>query len=441
MTASRFNNIRVYNAEQFKKSLTGTPSANLYFTYGKATGWANDSVPPQANSSIDTVYEVWKNMIGGKRILGGDVTLGIRRNIWESNTNYTAYDNRSENLYDDNVKFYIVNSENSVYKCLANNNGQPSTVEPTSINPEIVTSTSDGYIWKYMYTVSDSEILRFTTDDYIPVKTLTGNDGSSQWQVQEASAEGEIYSIYISNSGTGYTNASNITITITGDGTDATAIASINATSQTISSIIMSNYGVGYTYANVVISDSGTGTGASAIAVITPERGHGANPIYELGAGVAIINARLKYDENGYFPTSNDMRQVSLIVNPYLRGTSNTTSNIAFLEAQTIYTTGIGNYLDDEIVYQGSSVESSTYTARVLKWDAPNNKVIVINTTGTIQAQSLIGANSFTSRFVTSDVQEGEFEPYSGTLLYVDNIQPIIRAADQTEDFKIVLKF
>ena len=64
----------------------------------------------------------------------------------------------------------------------------------------------------------------------------------------------------------------------------------------------------------------------------------------------------------------------------------------------------------------------------------------MINTYGTPTSQSLIGANSSTSRFVSETVA-GELKAFSGQLLYVNNLEPIIRDADQTEEFKIVVKF
>jgi hypothetical protein len=64
----------------------------------------------------------------------------------------------------------------------------------------------------------------------------------------------------------------------------------------------------------------------------------------------------------------------------------------------------------------------------------------VINTFGNPTSQSLIGANTTTSRFI-SGVKFNELSPYSGQILYVNNLEPIIRSADQTEDYRIVLKF
>ena len=215
MPSSTFIDLRVNNAEQFKNSVTGTPNTKLFLVFGKVDPWANDASPNVSNSSMSTIYEIWDNMIGGKRILGGDISHVIPRHNWTSNTVYTAYDDKSTNLYSSNTIFYVMNSSYSVYKCIANNYGSASTIEPTSVNPSIVSTTGDGYSWKYMYTISDSEKIRFVTDSYIPVKNLTGDDGSLQWQVQNTAVSGAINSIVLTNSGNNYTNVSNITITIT----------------------------------------------------------------------------------------------------------------------------------------------------------------------------------------------------------------------------------
>ena len=42
-------------------------------------------------------------MIGGKRILGGDVYHVIPRHDWKVNTIYTAYDHMNSTLYDANT--------------------------------------------------------------------------------------------------------------------------------------------------------------------------------------------------------------------------------------------------------------------------------------------------------------------------------------------------
>jgi predicted nucleic acid-binding protein len=442
MSSSTFIDLRINNAEQFKESVSEpTPNSKIYLVYGKTDAWANDASPNISNSSVSTMYQLWDNMIGGKRILGGDMYHVITRHNWTSNTIYTAYDHMNSTLFDSNVKFYAMNSNYSVYKCIANNNGQPSTTEPTSVNPEIITETNDGYKWKYMYTINDAEKLRFVTDAYIPVKTLTVDDGSLQWKVQSNAIFGSIDSIVLTNTGNNYTNASNVSIVIAGDGSLATAQATVNTTSNTISSIIITERGSGYTYATVSISDLGTGINATARAIISPFGGHGSNPLYELGGKNILINSRLRYDEETVLPATNDYRQIALLKDPYLYQSTNVASNIAALQATTATCDGVGNYVEDEFVYQGTSLTNSTFSGRVVSWNSTTSKLLLINTKGThTLSQAILGSTSFTTRILTN-YQNGTFEKYSGRLLYVDNIEPITRSSDQIENFQILLKF
>ena len=441
MAATSFIDLNINNAEQFKESVSEpTPNTKLYLTFGKTDPWANEASPNVANTSSATIYEVWKNMIGGKKIVGSDIAHVIPRIDWTMDTRYDAYHHLRDDLYDTGSKPYVVTNEWNVYKCIANNYSSNSIVKPTSVNPSIISTTSDGYHWKYMYTVSDAEQLRFTTTSYMPVKTLSINDGSLQWSVQESAVDGAIHYIEVLNGGDGYTNANVITVTVTGDGTDATAFASTNTISNTINSIIMITNGSQYTTANVSISSS-IGANATARAIISPHGGHGANPLYELGGKNLMVNGRLKYDEGGKFTITNDFRQISLIKDPLLKGTSNTVVNTAFLQASVIVTVGSGDYDEDEWVYQGASLNNSTFQGKVLAWYNTTGKLYLINTKGIPTAsQGVIGTQSAISRIISS-VTEEEAERYSGRILYVDNIKPITRAEDQIEDFKLLIKF
>lgn len=438
MASSTFINLRVNNAEQFKESITEpTPNNRIFLTYGRVTPWANESAPDASNTSVASAYEVWRNMIGGKRITGADVSHVIPRNNWRANSVFVAYDHLNTDLYNTANPFYVVTSDYGVYKCIANNSGANSTVEPSSISPNTVVITADGYIWKYMYTISDSELLRFTTSSYVPVKTLAADDGSDQWRVQTGAVDGAIHAIVMTNVGSDYTSTPNVAIT--GDGSSATATATRNAISNTVESISISDQGFDYTYATVTITGGG-GVNAAARVVISPPGGHGSDPLYELGGRNVMVNPRLVNSESDVLPTTNDFRQIALIRDPYLKDSNTVASNTAFLQADTIVTTGSGDYDQDEIVYQGPSLASATFSATILSWNAVTGTATVINRNGESTSGSLIGSNTSVIRFITS-VTEGLLEPYSGKLLYMDNIKPIIRAADQTEDFKIVVRF
>jgi hypothetical protein len=441
--------LRINNAEQLKEASTEpTPNTKIYLTFGRTSAWSNEAAPPSANSSVASELEIWQYMIGGKNITGADIAHVIPRNDWAANTIYVAYDHMDADLHNTARPFYCVNSNYSVYKCLGNNSnsssnsntlGANSTVEPTSVNPNTVIETSDGYLWKYMYSVSDSDQLRFTTAEWVPVKTIPADDSSVQWQVQSGADDGGINFIEVTDGGSGYTNGSNITVTVSGDGSSATGTATLNTTTNTVNSISVTNPGTGYRYGSVVIA-GGAGTGALARPIISPPGGHGSDPLYELGGKNLLLNPRLVADEEDILETSNDFRQISLVKDPQLRDTTTPAQNTAFLQAHTIITTGEGDYIVDETVYQGASLADATFSATILKWDSTNASALVINTIGTATSDGLIGANSAVIRFITSST-EGNFEKDSGRILYIDNLVPITRAADQTEDFKIVLKF
>lgn len=106
----------------------------------------------------------------------------------------------------ENAKFYCITVDNNVYKCIDNNGGAESTVMPYGISYKNIT-TSDGYVWKYMYTVPVALANKFSTLTDIPVTTAIKNQFYSK---------GTIASTTIVNPGSGYAPGSYITVT--GDG-------------------------------------------------------------------------------------------------------------------------------------------------------------------------------------------------------------------------------
>ena len=432
--------LQVFNAEQFKESVAQTTGATkLYFAYGKVTPWDDENNPMPANTSVNMQTNLWKHMIGAKLLTGNDIYHVIPRYDWAANTYFSMYDDCACPLY--NTVFYTVTSDWNVYKCLYNANSGPSTVKPTQTVTNGTVTEVDGYIWKYMYTISPAEQLKFTTDGYIPVKTLTADDNSLQWDVQDQAANGAIESYKIVSRGTNYRANSNVYVTIAGDGIDANAYCTVNTASNTIATLVIDNKGSGYTYATATITDAtGQGSGASIRLIMGPFNGHGSDPMRELGGSYLMINPRLQNSESNYLPTVNDYRQVALIKDPFRRGTSNISSNSVVKQYTTLTLNGtsLTDYVQDEQVYQSTVFGSATFTGTVLEYG--NNIIKLTNTTGVPTLDLLTGANSTASKFVDS-ITYPELERYSGQILYIDNIKAILRATDQTEDFKIILSF
>jgi len=433
------HDIRVYAADEFLRSISNTDS-NVYATFGKVDGWSNEANPPTANSSYSTVVEVWRNMIGAKKLTGSNVSLATRRNDWTANTVYDQYDHTNPNLYLSNQQFFIVTSDYNVYKCLSNAGGANSTIEPTAVNANNITNTADGYTWKYMFTVREADRIKFMTENYVPVRELTTDDNSLQWDVQQAAIEGTIYATKVTNGGSGYSNSSNVTITFTGDGEDAAANVTLNTVTNTVNTIEMTTYGTEYSRATATITGGG-GSGATVVPLLSPHKGHGSEPVYELGGAFLVINIRLESDENGAFSVQNEYRQIALIKDPLEYAGVNVASNGTISQSMDITVSGSGaTYSEDEQVYQGASLAAATFSGRVIEYDESNTLLRVIDTVGTPTNELLIGANTTASKFVVS-VDNPGLKSYSGRLIHLDNIVAIERNTDQTEDFKIVVGF
>jgi hypothetical protein len=448
LSASRSKNIDIFVAKQVKESVSEPSSSNVYLTFGKSSSWPNDSSPLQANTSVVSYNDIWKNMIGAKRIVGNNIRHAIPRINWISGTVYAAYDDTLDSLelFATNNNFYVITSEHHIFKCLDNNGGVISTVMPNILVTTTHFQTADGYIWKYMYSLTAEEKLRFLTTNFMPVRTIEESDNSQQWNVQDNAIDGAIHVIKVTNPGNNYTALDEIVVNINGDGNYATAFAVVNTTSNTIQSIVVDNLGYGYTYADITISStlpSGAtaGSGATARAVLSPPGGHGSDPLTELGGSYLIINIQFKDTENQIITTHNDYRQLALIEEPYLYGTTTKASatTVSQLTVLTLNGTSV-EYSEDEWVFQGASYASAFFKGFVVEWDSSNNIIKLAQTEGNPTKDLLVGANTTAARFVSS-IGTPTLQTRTGNLLYTDNIVAIQRADDQAEDYKIVLNF
>jgi hypothetical protein len=418
--------------------ISSVPTSNLYLSIGKVEAWANDFVPPIAEDSVQAKIDLWDSMIFAKKITGNDMALVVPRYNWDANTVYTPYRHTANNLF--SKPFYAVTSDYNVYKCLNNNQNANSTVQPTYTNPNQTNQTSDGYVWKYLYTLERSYRSRFMTDDWLPVKELTIDDNSVQWDVQVAARDGSIDVIYVTEPGSNYSNQANVEIEITGDGTNATGLVILDTTTNTVNSIVMSNPGSGYTFASATIIGGG-GTGAAVVPVIAPLGGHGSDPVEELGASNILINMRIKGTEADKIVATNDFRQIGIIRNPIKFGTTTISSNTIITQTTKLSLIGATPaYINDEWVFQGPSLETASFKGKVVSYNSGNNFVLLANTHGTPVSAILRGSESAGAGFVSA-VTSPELEPRTGHVLFIDNILAVSRNDDQTEDIKIVLTF
>ena len=181
--------------------------------------------------------------------------ISVNANLTYSNSNTTVY--RRDNtypLYANN--FYVRNSRDQVFKCLFNNNRANSTTEPTvdidgqlPENPSIL--TSDGYRWKYLYTIAPGLKQKFFTTAWMPV----ANDNA----VVASTAEGRIDIINVLWGGSGHLGGGNsntariLSVTNT-DG--ANANLSCRVSNGVITGVTILNGGNNYTTGIVTVADT-----------------------------------------------------------------------------------------------------------------------------------------------------------------------------------------
>lgn len=477
----------------------------LYAFIGKALPWnAGTEVPPTPSDVDGAINENFRYGILAKRLSFADASLVIPRIDWEENTVY--------NTYTSNTNFYVLNSKDQVFKCLSNNGGANSTNQPeltlsTTSLEEPYLQTSDGYKWKYMYTLTSVQKQKFFSDEWMPVVTNKF--------VSAAAQPGSIDIVTITNSGNNYVSGTlQDIITVTGDGTGAVLKANVSALSipltgtanisntttvvvgtgtsfttemsvgqvitfgtepklvvsipsattlnvnsiftltQTgvnisktggqVTDIIIQERGESYTYANLSFQDvtGGTGSGAAATVSIAPHDGHGYDAVSELSANTLMFNVEFDGDEADTLPVDNDFRQVVLLHNPYTYGTS----TLATLDNYTLYTKiavspGLGDFNNDEFVYQGESLAAATFQGSVISFDDVENEIYLNNLSGSIAVnESLIGSNSGAIRVVNS-ITNPTLDLYSGKVLYINNRLPITRDASQKERIRFILSF
>lgn len=425
-TYSIKKDLSILNAKWLLEILGGDNPSNFLYTFiGRSYPWPVDSEPPMPVDNTSNFIQTWKDIISLKRVQYADITLAIRKIVWTSGTVYDMYDDQEPNIND--LNYYVITSKNKVYKCLDNNNGAQSIEEPDS-DSLVPWSTTDGYKWQLMYVIDEATMAKWSNDSVIPVQTLTSNDGSLQWNIQESAIPGTIDCIQVLNAGGGYLQAP--TVTIIGDGTGAKATAILNG--DKIERIRIDSRGEGYTYATVNITGN-----AQVQAVISPIKGHGADPVEELMGRYVIIKSTFDKSEEGTFPTDLSFRQIGLLLNPTLNGTddkADVTAGILQLE-KIVTNNDTTNYMLDEQILNQTNNSTAYLTSK------GNKELYLSNINGEFnEGDSIIGVSSGATSTVNS--KTGNYlNLYKGSLLYVENRAPVARADSQTETYKIVIAF
>ncbi len=528
MSAVVTDQFRIFNAGNFVDSVLDTN--NSYYVF---LGLTNPSNPvpgfgrttttswplaPIDNFQYESQYRSTASF--GKKINSTNIRRIVRKVQWTNNTTYDMYrhdysiDNPAPNsatsrLYDAN--YYVVNSDFNVYICIDNGSsgvegsstykGNASKDEPTStdLEPTVAGSGTDGYIWKFLFSISPSDIIKFDSTEYIVVPNDWATSTNSQIQNVREAADSEvnfnqIKKIYIEDAGDSYT-ADTQTVDILGDGVGGKV--SVTTTGGKVTSAVVTAGGYGYTYGMIDLGPfqpTGTFTPAKLIPIIPPSRGHGYNIYKELGADRVLIYARFD-DSTKDFPTDAKFSQVGIIKNPSTYSSKNTVFDSsqysslfaikfdanAFTGSGSISIgttitqtradgdlaqgyvasydkeTGVLKYFQDRSLYFNQTNKSnqldyvgvSTYS-KVMPFEGSTQSInfaggspspIQLQTTfsgvtTTVGAKQIDLGVSFNSGLANPEINKT-----TGDVIYIDNRKAVQRDSRQKEDIKIILEF
>jgi len=458
MAAIITSKFRNHNADQFYESFSEAAATKYYLFIGRpqsfssGAGGGTDTVPPTPKDSTEKELSYFRDMVALKNISTADTSYVIPRRNWTTGTTYDQYQHNydsnntstsgASNLYD--ATFYVMNSNYQVYKCMWNDGATASTTEPTGTSTNELT-TADGYVWKYMYSITTSEIQNFLSTDFMPVSTDS--------TVSSAAVDGELSKVAVTTAGAGYNNGTYTSVNVYGDG--SSGVVTVVVAGGAVSTVTVTTAGTGYTFANINI-DSISGIGGSANAVVTPiigpKEGHGNDAVTELGGFYVMMSTTITGAEgSGDFVIDNDFRRVGLIRDPYNYGTTtvSTSATLSAVKSVTFASSPTpGTFQVDEVITGGSATSPK---GKVVAWDSSTRILKYIQTEWSgvdnnndlkvFSASEILTGGTSSATGTVSTINNPEVAYNSGEIMYVENRAPITRASDQTEIIRLVVEF
>ena len=529
MSAIVTDQFRILNANNFVESVENTNNSYYVFVglsnptgagslvgYGRSANWNSDT--PSPIDSFSYRSHTSDTMMFGKKVSSANIRRIIRRVDWVAGNRYEIYrdDYSAQNqspltaanrLYDAN--YYVLNSDFKVYICIDNGStgtnplGNVSQDEPTftDLEPSKAGNSGDGYVWKYLFTVSPSDIIKFDSTEFITVPNNWSTSTDSQIRAVRENGdsnvnENQIKHVYIEKAGNNYANGLGQEVDIIGDGTGAKA--RVDVVNGSITDVTVSAGGKGYTYGLVdlgTLNSNVTSTNqAKLIPIIPPGLGHGSDVYTELGTDRVIVYARFD-DSTKDFPIDTKFSQVGIVKNPTKVGTSitytdNTYSSLPAVKFETVTGTpkvgeeikqvlaispNIGKvakgyiasydvetkvmkyFRDRSLQFNRTTYDHTDYTGistsgRIYEFETGQNANNIEGTSSSFNGAISINFSGITTNpngnklinlgtnFV-SGLSDSEINKGSGEIVYLDNRPVIVRNSRQKEDIKIILEF
>ena len=487
------NKFKYYNSQIFKERFS-LDSESMYVVLAKHQPWPNTDTPTDNElipvSTVQEEIKNWNEIIAAKRILPGDVGYVIKRHNWKTGTIYNKYSDDvslegytdTDNSSNTDNPFYVVSNQ-KVYKCIDNANGTASTVDPSSGSDATQTSgvitTSDKYIWKYMYSISNADMNRWGTTLWIPVFDLTSDDSSNQWDVMKSAADGGVHRI------TGSVVADDgKAVTLTGDGSGfAGTVRKTGSGASEYAYVEVTNPGTGYK--NVTAVNVAGNPVSGMRAILSPQGGHGWNARKELCGHYLMMLVYFQNDEaaNGGIFYDNDFRKLAIVRLPISKTSTlgvpqnqddiSTTTN-SIVEGEKYKTlvgdqrvglkyssfTGVADAAtlaskgNDVAITQGDPITASGTIVHV---DTTNNLIYILPDTGSDVFDNSTTLNctidsTASTVVLNSGVDKSDYDllRYSGELIYLDYFLKDtasdtpnfpVRANNQTDKVDLVIEF
>lgn len=342
--------------------------SNYYYFIGKVVPWSTPGSPPTPDETRTVEHDTRNRIINIKKITTGDTSLVIPRKNWSSNRKYDQFNLNysTTNLSTTGASslktsdFYVLNSTFQVYKCINNNNGGDSTVEPSGNLLDVFT-TADGYQWKFMYTIPVSLRSRFLTDDFMPVTKSV---------LESFYSDGQINSVTVDSKGSGYTAQpvvnliANVHFVTASDGTASVPGANtpnlkpvINESTGAIEDVLITFAGSNVAGGNILVNDS-DGTGSNLFpnvtlslgsnAAVTTVIGDTANFIPVISGGefkdVLVLDPGKNYTSNGNTTITVSGDGTGAIITPFINDAGEL-ENAIISERGTGYTNAVLNVI------------------------------------------------------------------------------------------------
>ena len=529
MSAVVTDQFRIANAGNFVDSVLDTNNSYYVFLglsnptdsnpgFGRTSTWP---ISPIDNFQYESQYR--DTALFAKKVGDKNIRRVVPKVSWTTNTRYDMYrhDYNTSNLAPNSAvprlydsQYFVVNSDFNVYICLDNggygspgsssSKGGTSKDEPTftDLEPSAAGNSGDGYIWKYLFSIAPSDVIKFDATEYVVVPNDWATSTDTQIQnVREAGDSNinfnQIKKVYIENGGFGYneSSAGSKIVNILGDGSGGKVSVTFN-TDGTIVSTTVTSGGSGYSYGLVDLSEYQPSDllfqpqkAAKLIPIIPPSRGHGYDIYKELGADRVLIYTRFD-DSTKDFPTNTKFGQVGIVKNP----SSFSSQDIIFTGSyySSLYSIKFASDFDGSSIAIGSSISqviSNTGTAKgyvasyddetkvikyyqdrglyfnsdgthtdyggmkevgkVLSFESGTNSNSIVFDVGTASPDSSFSGVTTTvgSKEIdlgvnfTNGLANPEINRNTGDVIYIDNRKVVTRDSKQKEDIKIILEF